>query len=192
MEKIAIGSNLPKNLVDLDNSIEKNISLLSDAKNSKPENLTVCILDRPRHEKIIRSLKQMNVKLKLISDGDVSGVINIVNKNSPVDMYIGIGGGPEGVLAAAALSCYNGQIQTRLVLDEKEKIRAKKMGITDIEKKYNINEMIKGDIMFCATAITDGDLAEGIKNKDNFLETTTIALHKEGNINTLFRNKYKK
>ncbi len=192
MEKIAIGSNLPKNLVDLDNSIEKNISLLSDAKNSKPENLTVCILDRPRHEKIIRSLKQMNVKLKLISDGDVSGVINIVNKNSPVDMYIGIGGGPEGVLAAAALSCYNGQIQTRLVLDENEKIRAKKMGITDIEKKYNINEMIKGDIMFCATAITDGDLAEGIKNKDNFLETTTLALHKEGNINTLFRNKYKK
>ena len=126
MEKIAIGSNLPKNLVDLDNSIEKNISLLSDAKNSKPENLTVCILDRPRHEKIIRSLKQMNVKLKLISDGDVSGIINIVNKNSPVDMYIGIGGGPEGVLAAAALSCYNGQIQTRLVLDENEKYEPKR------------------------------------------------------------------
>ena len=109
-------------------------------KNSKPENLTVCILDRPRHEKIIRSLKQMNVKLKLISDGDVSGVINIVNKNSPVDMYIGIGGGPEGVLAAAALSCYNGRIQTRLVLDENEKIRAKRWVSLILKKNITLTK----------------------------------------------------
>ena len=192
MEKIAIGSNLPNNLVDLDNSVEKNISLLADAKNTTPDKLTVCILERPRHDKIISSLKKMNVNLKLISDGDVSGVINIVDKNSPVDMYIGIGGGPEGVLAAAALSCYGGQMQTRLVLDKNESIRAKKMGINDLKKKYNIEDMIKDDVMFCATAITNGDLAEGIKDQKEFYEATTIALHKDGNVNTLLKNKHKK
>ena len=192
MEKIAIGSNLPKNLIDLDNSVEKNISLLAEAKNTTPEKLTVCILERPRHNKIISSLKKMNVNLKLISDGDVSGVIYIVDQNSPVDMYIGIGGGPEGVLAAAALSCYGAQMQTRLVLNENESERAKKMGITDFKRKYNIEDMIKGDVMFCATAITDGDLAEGIKDHKEFYETSTIALHKNGKVNTLFKNKHKK
>ena len=192
MEKIAIGSNLPKNLIDLDNSVEKNISLLAEAKNTTPEKLTVCILERPRHNKIISSLKKMNVNLKLISDGDVSGVIYIVDQNSPVDMYIGIGGGPEGVLAAAALSCYGAQMQTRLVLNENESERAKKMGITDLKRKYNIEDMIKGDVMFCATAITDGDLAEGIKDHKEFYETSTIALHKNGKVNTLFKNKHKK
>ena len=192
MEKIAIGSNLPKNLIDLDNSVEKNISLLAEAKNTTPDKLTVCILERPRHNKIISSLKKMNVNLKLISDGDVSGVIYIVDQNSPVDMYIGIGGGPEGVLAAAALSCYGAQMQTRLVLNENESERAKKMGITDLKRKYNIEDMIKGDVMFCATAITDGDLAEGIKDHKEFYETSTIALHKNGKVNTLFKNKHKK
>ncbi len=192
MEKIAIGSDLPKNLVDLDNTVEKNISLLAEAKNTTPDKITVCILERPRHQKIISSLKNMKVNLKLISDGDVSGIIYIVDQNSPVDMYMGIGGGPEGVLAAAALSCHGGQIQTRLVLDSNESIRAKKMGITDLKKKYNIDEMIKGDVMFCATGITDGDLAEGIKDKKDFYESTTIALHKNGKVNTLFKNKHKK
>ncbi len=192
MEKIAIGSNLPNNLVDLDNSVEKNISLLADAKNTTPDKLTVCILERPRHDKIISSLKKMNVNLKLISDGDVSGVIYIVDKKSPVDMYIGIGGGPEGVLAAAALSCYGGQMQTRLVLDKNESIRAKEMGINDLKKKYNIEDMIKDDVMFCATAITNGDLAEGIKDQKEFYEATTIALHKDGKVNTLLKNKHKK
>ena len=128
MEKIAIGKNLPKNLVDLDYTVEKNISLLADAKNTSPDNLTVCILERQRHHKIISSLKEMKVKLKLITDGDISGAIYTVDEKSPVDMYLGIGGGPEGVLAAAALSCYGGQIQTRLVLDENESLRAKKNG----------------------------------------------------------------
>ena len=192
MEKIAIGSNLPKNLIDLDNSVEKNISLLAEAKNTTPDKLTVCILERPRHNKIISSLKKMNVNLKLISDGDVSGVIYIVDQNSPVDMYIGIGGGPEGVLAAAALSCYGAQMQTRLVLNENESERAKKMGITNLKRKYNIEDMIKGDVMFCATAITDGNLAEGIKDHKEFYETSTIALHKNGKVNTLFKNKHKK
>ena len=192
MEKIAIGSNLPKNLVDLDNSVEKNISLLAEAKNTAPNKITVCVLDRPRHDKIISSLKKMNVNLKLISDGDVSGVIYIVDQSSPVDMYMGIGGGPEGVLAAAALSCYEGQIQTRLVLDADESVRAKKMGITDLKRKYNIDDMIKGDVMFCATAITNGDLANGINDQKEFYEANTIALHKDGKVNTLFKNKHKK
>ncbi len=192
MEKIAIGSNLPKNLVDLDFTVEKNISLLADAKNTSPDKLTVCILERSRHEKIISSLKKMNVKLKLISDGDVSGIIYIVDKNSPVDMYMGIGGGPEGVLAAAALSCYGGQIQTRLVLDEQESQRAKKMGIKDLKRKYNIDDMIKGDVMFCATAITNGDLTDGIKDQNDFYEANTLALHKHGKINNIFKNKHKK
>ncbi len=192
MEKIAIGSNLPKNLVDLDNSVEKNISLLAEAKNTTPNKITVCILDRPRHNKIISSLKDMNVNLKLISDGDVSGIIYIVDQKFPVDMYMGIGGGPEGVLAAAALSCYGGQIQTRLILNSDELIRAKKMGITDQKRKYNIEDMIKDDVMFCATAITDGDLAKGINDQKEFYEANTIALHKDGNINTLFKNKHVK
>ncbi len=192
MEKIAIGANLPKNLVDLDNSVEKNISLIAEAKNTTPDKITVCILDRPRHNELISSLKKMQVNLKLITDGDVSGIIYTVDKKSPVDMYMGIGGGPEGVLAAAALSCYGGQIQTRLVLTEDESIRAKKMGVTDLKKKYNIEDMIKGDVMFCATAITDGDLVKGIKDHKEMFEANTLALHKDGKINTVFTNKHKK
>ena len=192
MEKIAIGPNLPKNLIDLDNTVEKNVTLVAEAKNISPNEITVCILDRPRHSEIISSLKKMNVKLKLISDGDVAGIIYIVSQKSPVDMYMGIGGGPEGVLAAAALSCYGGQIQTRLILDKTESIRAQKMGITDLKRKYNIEDMIKGDVMFCATAITSGDLAEGIKVQKDYYETNTIALHKEGGINTLLKNKHRK
>ena len=192
MEKIAIGPGLPKNLVDLDNSVEKNISNLSEAKNTTPDKITVCILNRPRHAKFISSLKKLGVNLKLITDGDVSGVIYTVKDDSPVDMYLGIGGGPEGVLAAAALSCYDAQIQTRLVLDKDESIRAKKMGISDLKRKYNIEDMIKGDVMFCATAITSGDLLNGVKISEKFYETNTIALHKHGNVNTIYKNKYQK
>ena len=190
MEKIAIGPNLPKGLVDLDYSVEKNISNLAEAKKTTPDKLTVCILNRPRHEKIISSLKKMKVNLKLITDGDVSGVIYVVDKKFPVDMYIGIGGAPEGVLAAAALSCQGGQMQTRLILNENESVRAKKMGIQNLKKKYNIDDMIKGDVMFCATAITSGDLADGIKEYEEYFEATTIALHKNEKINSLFKNKH--
>ena len=192
MEKIAIGDNLPMNLVDLDNTVEENISLLAEAKNVSPNKLTVCILDRPRHEKIISSLNKMNVKLKLISDGDVSGVIYVASKSSPVDMYLGVGGGPEGVLAAAALSCLGGQIQTRLVLNKDESIRARKMGISDLNRKYNIEDMIKGDVMFCATAITGGELASGINVKNDYFETTTLIMHKNAQINSIITNKHKK
>ncbi len=137
MEKIAIGQNLPKNLLDLDNSVEKNIKLLSEAKNKKVDQITACILKRPRHDRIIKSLSKLNVKIKFISDGDVSGAISVVDAKTNIDIYLGIGGGPEGVLAAAALSCMNGQIQTRLVLDDDQLKRAHKLGIKD-EKKNTI------------------------------------------------------
>ena len=135
MEKIAIGSDLPNNLLDLDNSVEKNISLLAEAKNLSPDKLTACILKRPRHEKIVDSLKKMKVNINFISDGDVSGAISVFDKNSKNDIYLGIGGGPEGVLAAAALSCLGGQMQTRLVLDKDQSERALKLGVKDLKKK---------------------------------------------------------
>ena len=128
MEKIAVGPNLPENLIDLDFGVKKNIEILSEAKNTKPENLTACVLERPRHETIINSLKKMNVKIKFISDGDVSGVISVSDNKSPVDIYLGIGGGPEGVLSAAALKCLGCQMQTRLKFyNDKEIQRVKKM-----------------------------------------------------------------
>ena len=192
MEKIAIGSNLPINLLDLDNTVEKNISLLADAKDTSANKLTACVLDRPRHNKIISELKRMKVNLKLITDGDVAGAISVIDKKSPVDIYLGTGGGPEGVLAAAALSCYGGQIQTRLILNEEEKIRAKKLGIIDLNKKYNIIDMIKGDVIFCASGVTNGDLVSGIKNNKDSFEVSTFALHKESKTVLKITNIHKK
>ena len=191
MEKIAIGPGYTKNLLDLDNTIEQNIELLSKEKGVKSNELTACILQRPRHDKIVKSLKRMGVNINFISDGDVAGVLLTAVNTSKVDIYIGIGGGPEGVLAAAALSCYGGQIQTRLVLNDKEKIKAENMGIIDVNKKYNIDDMIKDDVIFCATAITDSDILNGIKKEDNFLVTQSIALHKDLNISEKILNKYK-
>ena len=178
MEKIAIGKGLPKNLLDLDNSVEKNIKLLSEALEKKVDNITACVLKRSRHNGIIESLKALNVNIKFINDGDVSGAISVIDSLSKVDIYLGIGGGPEGVLAAAALSCLGGQIQARLVLDEEQAKRAKKMGIKDIKKKYNIDDIIKGDVIFSATAITDGDIVKGVKDLGDKFEVSTFALHK--------------
>ncbi len=179
MEKIAIGPNLPKDLLDLDNGVEKNIKLLSKAKNKSVDKITACVLKRPRHEEIIKKLENLNVNIKFISDGDVSGAISVADPSTNVDIYLGIGGGPEGVLAAAALSCMGGQIQTRLVLDDEQLRRAKKLGIKDEKKKYNIDEMIKGDVIFCASAITSGDIVDGIKDLGNKYEVSTFALHKD-------------
>ena len=144
MEKIAVGPNLPKNLLDLDNSVEKNIKILSEAKKKSVDEITACVLKRPRHENIINILKNLNVNIKFISDGDVSGAISVADPNTNIDIYLGIGGGPEGVLAAAALSCMGGQIQTRLVLDEQQLKRAKKLGIKDENKKFNLEAWLKG------------------------------------------------
>ena len=192
MEKIAIGSNLPNNLLDLDNSVEKNISLLAEAKSTIPEKLTACILERPRHKKIVDSLKKMKVNINFISDGDVSGAISVIDKNSKNDIYIGIGGGPEGVLAAAALACLGGQMQTRLVLDNEQSKRASNLGIKDLKKKFNINEMIKGDVIFCATGVTNGDLVSGIVDKGDTFEASTFVLHKDSKVNKKVTNTHKK
>ena len=192
MEKIAVGKNLPLNLLDLDNTVEKNIKLLSDAKNVKIDQLTACVLDRPRHKKIINSLNKLKVKIKYINDGDVSGAISVVDQSNKIDIYLGIGGGPEGVLAAAALSCLGGQIQTRLVMDDKEIKRAKSMGIKDISKKYNIEDMIQGDVIFSATAITDGELVNGVKDLGDKYEVSTFALHKDYKIFKKVKNYHSK
>jgi len=193
MEKIAIGKGLPKNLVDLDYSINKNIKLLAKAKKTSPNKLTVCILDRPRHNFIIKSLKDLNVKIKFITDGDVSGAISVGYKKTKIDMYIGIGGGPEGVLAAAALSCMGCQMQTRLYFqNNKEKKRAKSMGIKNLTKKYHIKDMVKGDVIFCATGVTDGDFLKGIKNKKKFFIAETLLLHKNSKTNRIVKNQIKK
>ena len=192
MEKIAIGSNLPPNLLDLDNSVETNIKILAEAKDIKPDQLNACVLDRPRHKKIVESLKKMKVNINFITDGDVSGAISVIDENSKNDIYLGIGGGPEGVLAAAALSCLGGQIQTRLVVNQEQKKRAIKLGIKDIAKKYNIDEMVKGDVIFCATGITDGDLVKGIVNNLDSFSATTFILHKESKTNKKVTNVHKK
>ena len=193
MEKIAVGSGLPKNIVDLDNSVEKNIKLLAEAKKTKPEKITACVLKRSRHDKIISSLNSLNVKIKFIQDGDVTGVISVVDPNSSIDIYLGIGGGPEGVLAAAALDCLGGQMQTRLVLSDDEEInRAKKLGITDLKKKYNIEDMIKGDVMFCATGVTDGEMLKGITYKGDSFEASSFVLHKSQKLSKKITNIVKK
>ena len=192
MEKIAIGGNLPKNLLDIDNGVEKNIKLLAKAKNKKISELNACVLKRPRHDHIVQTLSKMKVNINFISDGDIAGVLSVIGTNPKNDIYYSTGGGPEGVLAASALSCFGGQIQGKLVLNEEEKIRAKKLGIKDFKKKYNIEDMIKGDVIFCATGVTDGDLTKGVKDLGNEYEVTTFALHKSKKINKIITNIYNK
>ncbi len=193
MEKIAIGAGYPKNIIDLDNTVEKNIKLIAEAKDLKPENLTACLLKRSRHDKIISTLVSLNVKIKFIDDGDVTGVISVVDPNSPIDVYLGTGGAPEGVLAAAALHCLGGQMQSRLVIKSDEEIkRAKKLGISNFEKKYTIDDMIKGDVIFCATGVTDGDILNGIIDKGDYFEANSFVLHKNQKIAKKIKNKLKK
>tara|TARA_B100001248_G_scaffold52392_1_gene34179 strand:- start:1737 stop:2678 length:942 start_codon:yes stop_codon:yes gene_type:complete len=192
MEKIVIGSNLPSNLLDLDYGVEKNLKLLADAKNKKISDLNVCILKRPRHDHIVSIVKKMNANINFITDGDIAGALSVIGETPKNDIYYSTGGGPEGVLAAAALSCFQGQIQGRLVLNSEEKIRAKKLGITEFNKKYEIKDMIKGDVMFCATGVTDGDLAKGVKDLGNEFEVTTFALHKAKKTNKIITNIYNK
>jgi fructose-1,6-bisphosphatase II / sedoheptulose-1,7-bisphosphatase len=178
MNKIATGK-IEKGLVDLDYSLEKNIKNLSDFKNKKISSLKVCIMDRPRHKKIIDKLKDLNVNIKLITDGDVLGALYVSDPKYKVDMYLGIGGGPEGVLAASALDAYNCHFQGRFIFEnENDIIEAKQMGITDLNKKYELNEIIKGDSIFCATGITNSEVLAGINIKDNNYTSETLVTHK--------------
>ena len=186
MEKIAFGSDVPKFALDLDFSIEKNIKNLSDVKNKKISDITACLLNRPRHKEIIEKLKKLNVNLKLITDGDVSGALLVSNHKYDVDIFLGIGGGPEGVLAACALDAFGCNFQGRFLFKEDDDIqRAKKMGISDLSKKYEINEIIKGDSIFCATGITDGELVKGVKKVENYYQTETLVTHKNSSINII-------
>jgi fructose-1,6-bisphosphatase II / sedoheptulose-1,7-bisphosphatase len=192
MEKVAVGANLPKNLLDLDNNVKKNISLLADAKKKKISEINACVLKRPRHDHIVKELTKIGVQINYITDGDIAGALTVIGDNPKNDIYYSTGGGPEGVIVAAALSCYGGQIQGRLVLDDDEKVRAKKLGIKNFDKKYNIDEIVKGDVIFCASGVTDGDLAKGVKNLGNEYKVTTFALHKSQKIIKTISNIYNK
>ena len=191
MDKIAIGTN-KKGIVDLDFPIIQNIKNLADYKNTVPEKLTACILDRPRHQKVIEELKSLNVKLKLISDGDVSGALLVTDSKNNVDIFLGIGGGPEGVLAASALDAYNCFFQGKFIFEnEKDKNRAKMMGINDFEKKYELNEIVSGDSIFCATGITSGDLVNGIQVNDKSFISETLITHKSSGIKKIYKTTHK-
>ena len=187
MNKISANCS-DSDVIDLDFSVKKNIYNLAEFKNLKPENLTACVLDRPRHKEIINELKKLNVKLKLLSDGDVAGAIMVVDKKYSVDIFLGTGGGPEGVLAATALDAYNCHFQGRFIFNtNKEKERAIKMGITDLKKKYELNEIISGDSIFCATGITSGDLVSGVQiNKNKFISETLIT-HKSSGLKKIIK-----
>jgi fructose-1,6-bisphosphatase II / sedoheptulose-1,7-bisphosphatase len=180
MEKIAAGNHIPKDTIDLDFSVEKNIKNYSRATDKKPNEITVCILDRPRHKKIISELNRLNVNIKYISDGDISGALLVSDKKFGVDIFMGTGGGPEGVIAAAALDNLNCKFQGRFLFNTNENItRAKKMGINDLNKKYEINEIVKGESIFCATGITSSELMNGVLKKDDrFITETIVAYNK--------------
>ena len=192
MEKIVIGSNLPKNLLDIDNDVKRNIQLLAKEKNKKTSEINACVLKRPRHDQIVKELTEMNVNINYITDGDIAGALSVIGNNPINDIYYSTGGAPEGVIVAAALACYGGQIQGRLILNDVEKIRAQKLGITNFNKKYNIDDMVKGDVIFCATGVTTGDLAKGVKDLGNEFEVNTFVLHKSQNTIKLITNIYNK
>jgi fructose-1,6-bisphosphatase II / sedoheptulose-1,7-bisphosphatase len=178
MEKIAIGPGYAKGIVDLDASPEENIRALAKAKGVKPEEITALILDRPRHADLVAAVRRAGAAVRFITDGDVAGVIHTADPESTgIDIYLGVGGAPEGVLAASALACIGGQIQGRLVLDTDEKRgRAAKMGIKDPRKKYAMEDMVKGDCVFAATGVTTGSLLKGVRFRDDMIETETVVM----------------
>ncbi len=184
MKKLAVSKDVPNDATDLDFSVEKNVMNIADAKNKDLKNVTACILDRPRHKEIIDKLKSLNVKLKLLSDGDVTGALLVTDKKYDIDIFLGIGGGPEGVLAASALDAFNCKFQGRFLFDSDKDIRrAKKMGIEDLNKKYDLTEIVKGESIFCATGITSSELLNGVKFKNGKYITETLVTHKNYTIN---------
>ena len=187
MDKIATGK-IEKGLVDLDFSIKKNISNLAEFLNKEISSITACVLDRPRHKKIIEELKQLNVKIKLITDGDVLGALYVSNPKYNVDIFLGIGGGPEGVLAASALDAFNCHFQGRFIFDNDKDINeAKIMGIKDLDKKYELNEIVKGDSIFCATGITSSEVLSGIHIEGNRYNSETLVTHKNTNFREILK-----
>ncbi|AGH49649.1 MULTISPECIES: class II fructose-bisphosphatase [Sphingomonadales] len=173
MDKIAIGPGYPAGLVGLDRTPTENITALAAAKGVQPNEIIACVLDRPRHEKLIAELRQIGCGIVLIPDGDVAGVIAVTDPDTTIDIYLGSGGAPEGVLAAAALRCVGGQFQGRLLFrNEEERARAHKWGVTDLDRIYHLEDLVKGDAIFAATGVTDGSLLEGVKRRKNGVMTT--------------------
>ena len=181
MDKIAT-RKVEDGLIDLDYSIKKNVSNLADFMNKDIQSMTACIMDRPRHKEIIEELKMLRVKVKLITDGDVLGALYVSDPKYNVDIFLGIGGGPEGVLAASALDAYDCHFQGRFIFDnDKDIIDAKKMGIIDLNRKYELSEIVKGDSIFCATGITTSDVLSGIEINNNNYISETLVTHKSSN-----------
>ncbi len=177
MQKIAVGGGYPRDVVDLDLAPEDNIARLARAKGVEPNGITACILDRPRHADLIAAVRRTGAAIKLITDGDVAGVIDTADPETGVDIYMGTGGAPEGVLAAAALRCIGGQMQGRLVLrNAEERARAVKMGIADPDRKFRLEEMASGDVMFAATGVTDGSMLQGVKFVNGYVVTSTVVM----------------
>ena len=187
MDKIATGK-IDKGLVDLDNPLKKNISNLAEFMNKDISSITACILDRPRHKKIINELTELNVNIKLISDGDVLGALYVSDPKYNVDIFLGIGGGPEGVLAASALDAYDCHFQGRFIFDNEKNINdAKQMGISDLNKKYELNEIVKGDSIFCATGITNSEVLSGIKVENKNYISETLVTHKSAHFKKIIK-----
>lgn len=177
MDKIAIGPGYENGIIDLDASPAENISAMAKAKGVDVSAMTACVLDRPRHAEIIASLRGAGARVHLISDGDVAGVINTTNPSTGIDLYVGSGGAPEGVLAAAALKCVGGQMQARLVFrNDDERRRADRTGITDYDKKYDLHELASGETVFCATGVTKGGLVDGVVRANGQIETDTLVM----------------
>lgn len=178
MEKLAIGPSYPKDIVSLDSSPSEIIKTLARYKGCKPEDISSCVLDRPRHKELIGELRDLGVAVRLITDGDVAAIMHCSEPEvTGIDVYMGIGGAPEGVLAAAALKCLGGQIFGRLLFrNDVEKAKARKMNITNLDKIYTLDELVQADIIFSATGVTDGSLLRGIKKLPGYLETDTILL----------------
>ena len=180
MDKIAIGPGYAPGVIDLDASPADNVRALAKAKGCKPDEITTCVLDRPRHAEIIASLRSVGARVYLITDGDVAGVINTTDPETGVDLYVGSGGAPEGVLACAALKCVGGQFQGRLVFrNEDEKARARRIGLTDADfgRKYTLDELVKGDAIFSATGVTEGALLDGVRKRGGFVYTHTLVMN---------------
>ncbi len=177
MEKIAIGGGYPDGLIDLDAPAEDNVRALAKAKGVDPSQITVCVLDRLRHADLIKSIHDAGARVTLIPDGDIAGVIHTADPATGIDMYIGTGGAPEGVLAAAALRCIGGQMETRLVFHtDEQRERATRMGHADHDRKYTANELASGDVLFAATGVTDGSMLDGIKWGQNTVTTHTVVM----------------
>jgi fructose-1,6-bisphosphatase II / sedoheptulose-1,7-bisphosphatase len=178
MDKIACGPGYPAGVIDLDKSPGDNVKAIAKAKGVDPTEITVCVLDRPRHAEIIAGVREVGARIHLITDGDVAGVMNTADPETGIDLYLGQGGAPEGVLACAALKCVGGQFQGRLVFrNADERARAKRVGITDLDKKYDLHEMVRADAIFAATGVTKGALLDGVTVKDGFVHTHSLVMN---------------